>query len=242
MELALIVQDLTVAYDSKPVLNDINLEIPKGKLVAIVGPNGAGKTTLLKTILSLIKPDKGRVTFPILKGVKKCEQIAYVPQNDTVDWDFPTTVLDVVMMGRYGHLGLFKRPNTHEKERALEMLKLVDMQDFSNRQIKNLSGGQQQRVFLARAINQDAKIYLMDEPFKGVDAKTQKTIISVLKQLKNTGKTVIVVHHDLHTVKEYFDWVTLVNSKVIAVGEIDEVFTTKNIQLTYGVGELLGIR
>lgn len=230
--MAILINDLTVTYDLKPVLNDINLHIPKGKLTAIIGPNGAGKSTLLKTILSLIKPISGEIKFPSIDITKK-HNIAYVPQSDTVDWDFPTTVIDVVMMGRYGHLGLFKRIGKTEKDMAMKALKMVKMEEFSNRQIKNLSGGQQQRVFLARAIVQDADIYLLDEPFKGIDITTQKVIFRLLKRLRNQGKTIIVVHHDLVTVKKYFDWVTLINVEIIANGKVDDVFTTKNIDKTY---------
>lgn len=230
--MAILINDLTVTYDLKPVLSDINLHIPKGKLIAIVGPNGAGKSTLLKTILSLIKPISGEIKFPSIDITKK-HNIAYVPQSDTVDWDFPTTVIDVVMMGRYGHLGLFKRIGKTEKDMAMKALKMVKMEEFSNRQIKNLSGGQQQRVFLARAIVQDADIYLLDEPFKGIDITTQKVIFRLLKRLRNQGKTIIVVHHDLVTVKKYFDWVTLINVEIIANGKVDDVFTTKNIDKTY---------
>lgn len=227
------VHDLTVAYDEKPVLWDIDMNIPKGKLLAIVGPNGAGKTTLIKVMLGLLKPVSGAVEFSKELGDHLKNKIAYVPQSESVDWDFPTTVLDVVTMGRYGHLGWFKRPGAKEKELALEALKKVGMYEFSYRQISQLSGGQQQRVFLARALVQDAEVYFMDEPFKGVDAKTQKSIVTLLKELKNSGKTVIVVHHDLQTVTEYFDWVTLINLKVIAHGPVEEVFTQENLNLAY---------
>lgn len=235
---ALIIKDLSVKYDKVEVLNNINLEIPSGKLTAIVGPNGAGKTTLIKTILNLNKEYKGEIIFPTLKqdkSEKKCEQIAYVPQSESVDWDFPTTVLDVVIMGRYGHLGLFKRVGMYEKELAMKVLKEVGMAEYANRQIRKLSGGQQQRVFLARAVIQDAKIYLMDEPFKGVDAKTQNVIVDMLKRLKEQGKTIVIVHHELQTVKEFFDWVILVNKTIIANGDVDDVFTQNNINSTYAI-------
>lgn len=230
---AMVVQNLTVAYDKNTVLTDINLEIPTGKLVAVVGPNGAGKTTLIKAILSLIKPITGLVNFPILGSGKTFTQIAYVPQIETVDWDFPATVLDVVMMGRYGHLGWFKRAGKRERELALDKLELVGMQDLASRQIQKLSGGQQQRVFLARALVQEATIYFLDEPLKGVDAKTQAVILTLLQKLKQEGKTVIVVHHDLHTVDK-FDWVAMVNTSLVTIGEVDTVFTQENINKTYG--------
>ena len=228
------VHDLTVAYNSKPVLWDIDLKIPSGTLAAIVGPNGAGKTTLIKAALGLLKPVSGNVYFPKLGLNKISNQIAYVPQSGSVDWDFPATVLDIVVMGRYGHLGWFKRPTKKEKELALRTLAMVGMEEYSNRQISQLSGGQQQRVFLARALVQEAEVYFMDEPFKGVDAQTEKTIVELLKQLKSLGKTVIVVHHDLQTVAEYFDWVTLINLRIIANDSVNEVFTKENLEKTYG--------
>lgn len=235
---AIIVKNLTVAYNGNPVLQDININIPKGKLVAMIGPNGAGKTTLLKSLLNIIKPLYGTVEFPLLKNKKWHNQVAYVPQSGSVDWDFPTTVLDVVMMGRYGYLGWFKRPGNKEKEMAMEVLKKVGMDSLANRQIGQLSGGQQQRVFLARALVQEAEIYLLDEPFKGVDAQTEWTIISLLKELRDQGKTVMVVHHDLDTVDEYFDWGILINKRVIVNGPIKDVFNKENLHTTYHSQEL----
>ena len=231
---AVSVHDLTVAYDVKPVLWDIDLELPKGKLIAIVGPNGAGKTTLIKTMLGLIEPLTGETTFPILKGESTDNKIANIPQSGSVDWDFPVTVVDVVMMGRYGHLGWLKRPCKKEKQMALDTLDKVGMKEYATRQISQLSGGQQQRVFLARALIQEADIYFMDEPFKGVDAQTEKSIVNLLKEIQKEGKTVIAVHHDLQTVAEYFDWVTLIDLKIIASGPVEEVFTQENLRLTYG--------
>ena len=235
------VHDLTVAYGTKPVLWDIDLGIPEGKLAAIIGPNGAGKTTLIKSIVGLIKPVSGGVHFQdieIANGKLK-NKIAYVPQSGSVDWDFPATVLDVVTMGRYGHLGWFKRPGKADKSMALETLEKVGMQDYASRQISQLSGGQQQRVFLARALIQDAQIYFMDEPFKGVDAQTEKSIVLLLKKLKEQGKTVIVVHHDLSTVSSYFDWVVLINLRIVANGPMEEVFNEENLSLAYGNRGLL---
>jgi len=235
------VHDLTVAYGTKPVLWDVDLGIPEGKLAAIVGPNGAGKTTLIKAIVGLIKPVSGGVHFQdmeIKKGKFK-NKIAYVPQSGSVDWDFPATVLDVVTMGRYGHLGWFRRPGKTDKSMAFETLEKVGMQDYASRQISQLSGGQQQRVFLARALIQQAEIYFMDEPFKGVDAQTEKSIVLLLKKLKEEGKTVIVVHHDLSTVTSYFDWVILINLRIVANGLVEEVFNEKNLSLAYGNRGLL---
>lgn len=230
---ALEINNLSVAYDTTPILQGVNLKIPSKNLVAIIGPNGAGKTTLLKTILNIKKPILGTISFPILKKDYKPYEIAYIPQSSSVDWDFPTTVLDVVLMGRYAHLGLFKRPLKKDRELALEKLDLVGMYEYADRPISKLSGGQQQRVFLARALAQQAKIYFLDEPFKGVDAKTEKIIVNLLKDLKNQGKTVLVVHHNLDTVFEYFDWVTFINKKVIANGKVGDVFNDENINLTY---------
>lgn len=227
------VEDMTVAYQVKPVLWDVDLNIPKSVLMAIVGPNGAGKSTLIKAMLNLIKPISGKVLFNGESYEAQRKNIAYVPQSGSVDWDFPTDVLDVVLMGRYGILGWIKRPTAKDKENAMEALQKVGMKDFAHRQISQLSGGQKQRVFLARALVQDSDIYFMDEPFQGVDAKTEKAIISLLKELRQEGKTVIVVHHDLQTVSEYFDWVTLLNTQVIASGPVSEVFTEENLDKAY---------
>ncbi len=232
-DIAAKVNDLTVAYYKKPVLWDIDLEIPSGVLMAVVGPNGAGKTTLIKAMLDLIKPLTGRALFWGEPYQVNRKRIGYVPQRGSVDWDFPTSVLDVVTMGTYGKLGWFKRPGKKEKEKAIEALDKVDMVSYSSRQISQLSGGQQQRVFLARALVQDADLYFMDEPFQGVDAKTEKAIVKLLEALKNDGKTVIVVHHDLQTVTEYFDWVTFLNTIIIDYGPIKKVFTEDNLKKTY---------
>lgn len=231
---ALSVTDLTVAYQDKPVLWDIDLETPPGVLMAIVGPNGAGKTTLIKSILGLVKPAAGQISIYGRGYAEQRKLVGYVPQRGSVDWDFPTDVQDVVMMGRYGNLGWFKRPGKSEKTMAYEALEKVGMSAFADRQISQLSGGQQQRVFLARALVQDAQIYFMDEPFQGVDATTEKAIVTLLQELREAGKTVIVVHHDLQTVPEYFDWVTLLNVRRIASGPVSEVFTEENLRQTYG--------
>ncbi|RMG94751.1 MAG: metal ABC transporter ATP-binding protein [Chloroflexi bacterium] len=231
---AIEVEDLTLAYQDKPVLWDIDLHVPEGILMAIVGPNGAGKTTLIKTILGLLKPAAGRITIYGKPFVAQRKLVAYVPQRGSVDWDFPTNVLDVVMMGRYGRLGWVKWPGREDRELAMEALRKVGMANFAHRQISQLSGGQQQRTFLARALVQDAQIYFMDEPFQGVDATTERAIIQLLKELRAAGKTVVVVHHDLQTVSEYFDWVTLLNVRRIASGPVSQVFTEENLRLTYG--------
>ncbi len=227
------VEDLTVAYGEKPVVWDVDFNVPKGVLMAIVGPNGAGKSTLIKAMLKLIKPISGIVRFNGATYEQARKHIGYVPQRGSVDWDFPTTVLDVVLMGSYGSIGLIKRPTKVHVEKALEALDKVAMRDFSDRQISELSGGQQQRVFLARALIQEADIYFMDEPFQGVDAKTEKAVIEILKELRSRGKTVLCVHHDLQTVKEYFDYVMIMNTKIICSGDVEEVFTEKNISKAY---------
>lgn len=231
---ALEVMDLTVAYQEMPVLWDVDLQAPSGVLMAIVGPNGAGKTTLLKAILGMLKPAAGHVRIFGKSYEEQRHLIGYVPQRGSVDWDFPTSVLDVVTMGRYGNLGWFRRPGREERELALEALEKVGMQNFADRQISQLSGGQQQRVFLARALIQDAEIYFMDEPFQGVDATTERAIITLLQELRSQGKTVIAVHHDLQTVTEYFDWITLLNVRCIASGPAEETFNEENLRQTYG--------
>ncbi len=241
------VHDLTVSYHKKPVLWGVDFTLPKGVLVGIIGPNGAGKSTLIKTIMGLIPAGSGFVTLfdKTLEEVRG--RVSYVPQRESVDWDFPASAFDVVLMGRYGKLGLFKRPRKADKEVAMECLEKVGMQQFANRQISQLSGGQQQRVFLARALAQDAELYFMDEPFAGVDAATEAAIIEILKKMTEAGKTVVVVHHDLQSVKEYFNWVLLLNMRLVACGPTEKIFNTELLNETYGgkltllarVGELL---
>ncbi|WP_064591926.1 metal ABC transporter ATP-binding protein [Streptobacillus moniliformis] len=227
------IKDLVVTYDLEPVLENINLEIEKGDLMALVGPNGAGKSTLIKTILEFIKPVVGNIKVNGKEYRQEKKKIAYVPQRGSVDWDFPTTLFDVVMMGCYGRVGFLKKIPKEEIEKVNNAIKQVEMLEFKDRQISELSGGQQQRAFLARALVQDAEIYLMDEPFQGVDAVTEKSIIRILKELKNQGKTVIVVHHDLQTVEEYFDSVTFINKSIVTSGSVKDVYTKENIEKTY---------
>ena len=234
MSAAIEITDLTVAYGEKPVLWDVDLTVPEGVLMAIVGPNGAGKTTLIKAILGLVRPAAGQVLVQGASYAERRRKVGYVPQRGSVDWDFPTSVLDVVMMGRYGTLGWVKRPGKRERAAALEALAKVGMEALADRQISQLSGGQQQRVFLARALVQDSDIYLMDEPFQGVDATTERAVVEILRELRKAGKTLVVVHHDLQTVPEYFDWVTLLNIRRIASGTVDEAFTEENLRLAYG--------
>lgn len=231
---AIEVRDLTVAYHYKPVLWDVDLDVPAGVLMAVVGPNGAGKTTLIKAILGLVRPAAGQILIHGKPYEQQRRLVGYVPQRGSVDWDFPTTVLDVVTMGSYGALGWIRRPGRTEHEQAMEALEKLGMREYADRQISQLSGGQQQRVFLARALVQNAQVYFMDEPFQGVDATTERAIVRLLQELRSAGKTVVVVHHDLQTVPEYFDWVTLLNVRRIASGPVSECFTEQNLRQTYG--------
>ncbi|MEH7627849.1 manganese ABC transporter ATP-binding protein MntB [Bacillus subtilis] len=226
--------NVTVAYHKKPVLQDISLQVPEGKLIGIIGPNGAGKSTLIKTILGLVPRASGDITIYGKDYKDQRTRIGYVPQRGSVDWDFPTSALDVVLMGRYGRIGLLKRPKKADVEMAKAALAKVGMLDYAKRQISQLSGGQQQRVFLARALCQNADIYFMDEPFAGVDAATERAIMTLLAELKEKGKTVLVVHHDLQTAEDYFDWILLLHLRKIAFGPAENVFTIENLQKTYG--------
>ncbi|TDL34787.1 metal ABC transporter ATP-binding protein [Jeotgalibacillus sp. S-D1] len=230
----LTVQNLSSAYEKKLVLDSLTFSVNEGTLTGIVGPNGAGKSTMIKAILGLQPKISGSIEFFNGNEKKINQRVGYVPQRGAVDWDFPTNVLDVVTMGLYGQIGWLRFPNKKHRQLALEALEKVSMSDFAHRQISQLSGGQQQRVFLARALVQDADLYFMDEPFAGVDAKTEKTIISVLKELIDLGKTVMVVHHDLQTVPYYFDHVLLLNKELIAHGPTNETFTPSYLAQTYG--------
>lgn len=228
------IHDLTVTYSKRPVLWDIDLTIPKGSLAGIIGPNGAGKSTMIKAVMNLVPIASGfiKIFDKDLKDVRK--KVSYVPQRGSVDWDFPASVLDVVLMGRYGHLGFFKYPRKADKEVALDALRKVGMEPYRNRQISELSGGQQQRVFLARSLAQHADLYFMDEPFAGVDAATEKAIINLLREMAQQDKTVVVVHHDLQSALQYFDWIILLNTRLVASGPAEEVFTDDLLKETYG--------
>ncbi len=231
---ALHVEDLTVAYGSVTALWDIDIDIPPSVMCAIVGPNGSGKSTLLKTALGLVKPVAGHVRF-LGRPVRAMRgQIGYVPQRQSVDWDFPITAREVVEMGLYRSLGWLRRPDARARARAMDALAELGMQDYAGRQISQLSGGQQQRVFIARALVQDAPILILDEPMAGVDASTEAIIIALLKRLRDAGRTIIVVHHDLTTVQSYFDWLVMMNVRVIAQGPVREVYTPENLRATYG--------
>jgi manganese/zinc/iron transport system ATP- binding protein len=233
-QFALHVEDLTVAYRHAPVLWDIDVDVPPGVMCAVVGPNGAGKSTLLKAALGLVEPVAGHVRFLGVPYARARQRVAYVPQRSSVDWDFPATALDVVEMGLYGRLGWFRRPGRAERAAALAALAAVEMADFAARPIAELSGGQQQRVFIARALVQQPEILLLDEPMAGVDAVTEAAIVALLRRLRDGGCTVIVVHHDLHTVAALFDWMVLLNVRVIAQGPVAEVLTADNLARAYG--------
>lgn len=226
--------DLTVAYHKKPVLYGVDVEVPPSSLIGIIGPNGAGKSTLIKAVMGLLPIAGGWVKIFGKSYRENCHRVGYVPQRESVDWDFPVNVMDVVLMGRYGKLKLGQRPTKEDREIARDCLDKVKMLPFSNRQIGNLSGGQQQRVFLARALAQESDLYLMDEPFVGVDAATEAAIITLLRELKSRGKTLLVVHHDLASAREYFDHLLLLNMRLVAFGKTEEVFTPEILQTTYG--------
>lgn len=228
------VHDLTVAYHRKPVLWDVDWSLERSALVGVVGPNGAGKSTLIKAILGLVPKTSGAVQIFGEPVDRVRRRIGYVPQRETVDWDFPVSVLDVVLMGTYGKLGWFRRPGRSEKDWARTCLADVGLSDFADRQIGQLSGGQQQRTFIARALAQRADLYFMDEPMAGVDAATEGLIFQLLQRLRDEGKTVISVHHDLRTVPEYFDRVVMLNMRLIASGPTSTTFTPDNLRRTYG--------
>ncbi len=230
----LAIRGMTVSYGEKPAVFSMDVTVPDRSMVAIVGPNGAGKSTLLKAVLGIVPQLSGNISVfgEPLRNVR--HRIAYVPQRASVDWDFPTRVIDVVMMGLYRELGLLRLVRARHRAAALDCLKRVGMEDFADRQIGQLSGGQPQRVFIARALAQDADLYLLDEPFAGVDAATEKAIIGVLKELNADNRTVVCVHHDLTTVADYFDHVLLINVRKIAEGPVETAFTAENLQATYG--------
>lgn len=231
MDHAVEAEELNINYGKMSALWDLSFQIPRGLLVGIIGPNGAGKSTLLKAALGLIKPLSGKIS---LLG-----KVAYVPQRESVDWDFPITAEEVVLMGRYGRLGLFGRPRKADREAAAAALEQVGMSAYKHRQISQLSGGQQQRLFIARALVQNADLFLLDEPFAGVDLATEKTIMDILRKLKTQGKTILIVHHDLPSVEEYFDWALLLNTRLLGCGPVKEVFTRANLARAFGKSQLL---
>ena len=224
---------LTVTYNNRPILYNINCEIPKGKMIGLIGPNGGGKSTFIKCIMGLIKIDDGSISIFGNSVKKSIMRISYVPQRESVDWDFPINVYDVVMMGRYGYMGIGRRPKQQDHIIVKASLKRVNLLSLQKRQISQLSGGQQQRVFLARALAQNSDLYLMDEPFAGIDVATESAIIAVLQELKNKGKTILIVHHDLTTARQYFDMLMLLNIRLIAFGSTSQIFTYPLLQKTY---------
>lgn len=239
--------NLTVSYNASPVLWNVDFTLPKGELTGIIGPNGSGKTTLLKSIMGLVSLSSGFVKLfdQSLENVR--EKISYVPQRETVDWDFPASVFEIVLMGRYSKKNILRKLSKEDHKIARESLEKVGMQDFADRQISQLSGGQQQRVFIARALARQAELFLLDEPFTGVDAASEEAILKLLINMKNEGKSIVVVHHDLHTAKAYFDWIVLLNTRLVASGPKEEIFNTELLQEAYGgkltvlskVGDLL---
>lgn len=226
--------NLTVSYNRKPVLWNIDFSLPMGQITGIIGPNGSGKTTLLKAVMGLVKSSSGYVKVFDQPLEKVRDRVSYVPQRESVDWDFPASVMDIVLMGRYRKNNLMKRISKADRDIAAEALEKVNMLEYSERQISQLSGGQQQRVFIARSLAQGADLYIMDEPFVGVDAATEAAILRLLSEMKKDGKTVIVVHHDLHTAKAYFDWIVLLNTRLVAAGPKEQIFNENLLQEAYG--------
>ena len=228
------IKNLTVTYNKKPAIKGINLEIDEGNIIGIVGPNGAGKSTLLKAILGLLPADTGEVKIHGKDIKDSLNRVAYIPQKEQFDWDFPINVSEVVMMGRYPYIKFFNRPDEKDREIVSRVLEKVEMKKYAQTQIRNLSGGQQQRIFLARALAQESDVYFLDEPFVGVDAKTEVAIFNLIKELKSEGKTIMIVHHDLSKIEDYFDKLILINQILIAFGNTKEVFTSELLQKTYG--------
>lgn len=234
MQNAVDVSNLTVHYDKQTVLWDINFSISPGNIVGVVGPNGAGKTTLIKSLIGVVKPLSGKISFFGDKLSKIKKQIAYLPQKEAIDWDFPITVFDVVLMGKYGGIKWYQRIQEEDKKAARQALDKVGLLSFAHRQINELSGGQKQRLFFARALVQNAKIYFMDEPFQGIDLTTEKVLITLLQEMKEEGKTIFIVHHDLSSVIEYFTELILLNTRLVAAGAVSSVWTEENLGKTFG--------
>ncbi len=234
MSLPLTIENLTVHYQKKPALWGVDLKLEAGQIVGIIGPNGAGKSTLIKAVMDLLPLSSGVIKVFDKSFSKNRKRIGYMPQRESIDWDFPVNVFDVVLMGRYGHLKWFQRPRSEDIEKTWSCIEKVKLTPFANRQISNLSGGQQQRVFLARALAQESDLYLMDEPFAAIDSATETATIELFRELKEQGKTIIVVHHDLATARRYFDSLLLLNKQVVAFGPTQEVFTGDRLQQTYG--------
>lgn len=232
---AIEIDHLTVTYRDRPVLWDVDVHMPRASMGAVVGPNGSGKSTLLRAALGLVPADSGRIAILGEPSAKARSRVAYVPQREAVDWDFPVTVREVVEMGRYGSLGWFRRMRGGDRRVVDEALERVGMTPFAKRQIGQLSGGQRQRVFIARALAQEAELLVLDEPFAGVDMRTERAIMRLLRSLRDEeGRSILIVHHDLDTVREAFDWALLLNVRPIAAGPADEVLTSENLRRAYG--------
>lgn len=228
------ISQLNVDYFGNPALQNVDIDIPLGYTIGIIGPNGAGKSTFIKSLLGVIKKRTGNVTVNGTSIAQEKKNIAYVPQKSDVDLTFPITVRDTILTGTYPKLKLFRRPGKKEKAYVDHCMELVDIADLANKQISNLSGGQLQRVFIARALAQQADIFFLDEPFVGIDLVSERIIVDLLKKLREEGKTILIVHHDLHEVEEYFDKIIILNKKLVAFGDVSSTFTTKNIQAAYG--------
>ena len=237
------VENLSAAYDEHVVLEDVSFQIEKGTMTAIVGPNGAGKSTLVKAVLGLIPVVTGQIQLEVKSDRKSAyvssnntsiyNHISYVPQTSTVDWDYPITVFEVVLMGTYRRLGWFKRPGKKERDEATKALETVGMLDYAERSISQLSGGQQQRVFLARALVEDQDVYILDEPFKGIDKTTEAVLVKIMKDMQEAGKTLLIVHHNLQTLEAYFDHVLCVNRKLVGMGTVQEVVGSDLLDETF---------
>jgi len=230
----IVVNDLTCIYDRKPVIWDLHFSVPKGAMVAVIGPNGAGKSTLIKAMIGLVPAISGKVRFFGKKLDQMALKIAYVGQRANIDWDFPITAFEVVLMGLYGRIGPFRRPSKKDRAEVYKVLEKIGMSALADRQISDLSGGQQQRLFVGRALMQDADVYFLDEPFSGIDMTTEKLIVDILKELASEGKIFFVVHHDLNTVESYFDYAILLNMRLVAFGKLSEVFNSENLVKTFG--------
>lgn len=227
------VKNLSVSYSGKKAIQDVSFSLDSGKLIGIIGPNGAGKSTLIKGMLDLVSKDSGEVKILGQSVDEMRKEIAYIPQRADIDWEFPILVKDTVLLGTYPRLGLFKRPKEKEKKIAMEALTKVGMEDFADKQIGELSGGQQQRVFVARSLAQKADVFFLDEPFVGVDIKSEEIIIDILKKLKNQGKTIFIIHHDLTKIEEYFDEIILINKKIFGAGPVKEIVTPELMEKTF---------
>jgi manganese/zinc/iron transport system ATP- binding protein len=234
MSAILNIHDLSVSYGEKVALKELSLDLPESQIIGVIGPNGSGKTSFLKSILGLIKLESGTVLYRGQEVSKMLDYISYVPQRESIDWNFPASVMDVVLMGRYSKKSLFKRSTTEDRRKAIEAIEKVGLLDVKDRQIGQLSGGQQQRTLVARALSRDADLLLLDEPFAGVDASTENTLLELFKTMSSEGKSLLIVHHDLYAVKSYFDYILLLKNELIAQGPVKEVLTQETLAKAYG--------